>query len=81
MLTDKSGYEFTITELEVWEIEFLVTNNILFNKYRSDQDEKQNERQNEKQNKRDRERKREKHRRKAEAPCINVIILNAFHVL
>jgi hypothetical protein len=80
MLTDKTDGYFTITELEVWEVEFLVTNNIVFNKYRSDQHEKQNERQNEKPNKRDIERKREKHRRKAEAPCINVIILNAFHV-
>jgi hypothetical protein len=62
MLTDKTDGYFTITELEVWEVEFLVTNNILFNKYRIDQDEKQNERQNERQNKRKRERDREKER-------------------
>jgi hypothetical protein len=64
MLTDKSGNDFTITELEVWQVEFLVTNIILFNKYRSDQDEKQNERQNEREKERETESEKERETQK-----------------
>ncbi len=45
MLTNQKDADFTITELEVWEVQFLVINIIKLNKYRIDRDEIQRKRQ------------------------------------
>jgi hypothetical protein len=49
MLTDKSDGYFTIVELEVWKVEFIVIYNNKFILYRSDQNENQKERDTEKE--------------------------------
>ena len=41
MLTDKEDGKFTITELEVWEVEYIVIYNTKLIIYRADQLEKQ----------------------------------------
>ena len=37
MLTNKEDGDFTITELEVWEVKYIVIYNTKFIKYRNDQ--------------------------------------------
>ena len=56
MLTNKEGEDFTITELEVWQVKFIVIFNLKLILYRTDQDETKKE----KETKRDRERQNDR---------------------
>ncbi len=68
MLTDRKDGYFTITELEVWEVEYIVNHYIKLILLISDQDERQRVRKKEKETK--------KEKQKALAACIVVIIIN-----
>jgi hypothetical protein len=55
MLTNKGDRKFTITELEVWQVKFLVIFNFKLILYRTEQDETQKEERRKRQEKTERE--------------------------